>query len=334
MERRSAAADFWNNHEAARGQMRRISELRDTIEVWRTLEQDTGHLIELLDLAEGEGDRGMQDEIARDASAVLARLGRLEFDLALSGHYDDRNALVSIHAGAGGTESQDWAQMLLRMYLRWAERRGFDATILDISHGEEAGVKSVQIELKGKYAYGYAKSEKGSHRLVRLSPFDADHARHTSFALVEVMPEADPVEVTIDPDDLRLDYFRASGKGGQNVQKNSTAVRVVHEPTGTTVSVQNERSQRQNREAAMTILASRLMRLEVEKQAKEHARIKGEYVPAEWGNKIRSYVLHPYKLVKDHRTEHESTDPDSVLDGDLEAFLSAYVTYKAGESGG
>ena len=314
--------------------MRRIAGLRDAVSEWRGLERDVAQLEELLNLAEGENDRAVQDEIAREASAIAARLDRLEFDLALSGPYDSRNALLSIHAGAGGTESQDWAQMLLRMYLRWAERRGFDAAILDISHGEEAGIKSAHIDLKGKYAYGYTRSEKGSHRLIRLSPFDADHARHTSFALVEVMPEADPVEVTIDPDDLRFDYFRASGKGGQNVQKNSTAVRVVHGPTGITVSVQNERSQRQNREAAMTILASRLMRLELEKQAKEKARIKGEYVPAEWGNKIRSYVLHPYKMVKDHRTEHGSTDPDAVLDGDLDPFLGAYVRLMAGGNGG
>ena len=313
--------------------MRRIAGLRDAVSEWRGLERDVAQLEELLDLAEGENDRAVQDEIAREVSAIAARLDRLEFDLALSGPYDSRNALLSIHAGAGGTESQDWAQMLLRMYLRWAERRGFDAAILDISHGEEAGIKSAHIDLKGKYAYGYTRSEKGSHRLIRLSPFDADHARHTSFALVEVMPEADPVEVTIDPDDLRFDYFRASGKGGQNVQKNSTAVRVVHGPTGITVSVQNERSQRQNREAAMTILASRLMRLELEKQAKEKARIKGEYVPAEWGNKIRSYVLHPYKMVKDHRTEHGSTDPDAVLDGDLDPFLGAYVRLMAGGNG-
>ena len=313
--------------------MRRIAELRDAVSEWRGLERDVAQLEELLDLAEGENDRAVQDEIACEASAIAARLDRLEFDLALSGPYDSRNALLSIHAGAGGTESQDWAQMLLRMYLRWAERRGFDAVVLDISHGEEAGIKSAHIDLKGKYAYGYTRSEKGSHRLIRLSPFDADHARHTSFALVEVMPEADPVEVTIDPDDLRFDYFRASGKGGQNVQKNSTAVRVVHGPTGITVSVQNERSQRQNREAAMTILASRLMRLELEKQAKEKARIKGEYVPAEWGNKIRSYVLHPYKMVKDHRTEHGSTDPDAVLDGDLDPFLGAYVRLMAGGNG-
>ena len=313
--------------------MRRIAGLRDAVSEWRGLERDVAQLEELLNLAEGENDRAVQDEIAREASAIAARLDRLEFDLALSGPYDSRNALLSIHAGAGGTESQDWAQMLLRMYLRWAERRGFDAAILDISHGEEAGIKSAHIDLKGKYAYGYTRSEKGSHRLIRLSPFDADHARHTSFALVEVMPEADPVEVTIDPDDLRFDYFRASGKGGQNVQKNSTAVRVVHGPTGITVSVQNERSQRQNREAAMTILASRLMRLELEKQAKEKARIKGEYVPAEWGNKIRSYILHPYKMVKDHRTEHGSTDADAVLDGDLDPFLGAYVRLMAGGNG-
>ena len=309
--------------------MRRISELRDAVGVWRKLELEAGHLSELLDLAEHEDDR----EIKSEASEITVQLDRLEFNLALSGPYDGRNALLSIHAGAGGTESQDWAEMLLRMYLRWAERCGFDATLLDMSHGEEAGIKSVQVELKGKYAYGYAKSEKGSHRLVRLSPFDADHARHTSFALVEVMPEAEPVEVTIDPDDLRTDYFRASGKGGQNVQKNSTAVRVVHEPTGGTVSVQNERSQRQNREAAMTILASRLMRLELEKQTKEQAKLKGDYIPAEWGNKIRSYILHPYKLVKDHRTEFESTDPDGVLAGDLDPFVRAHVSHRAGESG-
>jgi len=313
--------------------MRRIAELRDTVTEWRGLERDAGQLAELLDLADSEDDRAVQDEVARDAAALAARLARLEFDLALSGPHDARNALLSIHAGAGGTESQDWAEMLLRMYLRWAERRGFAAAVLDISHGEEAGIKSAHIDLRGKYAYGYAKSEKGSHRLIRLSPFDADHARHTSFALVEVMPEADPVEVTIDPDDLRMDYFRASGKGGQNVQKNSTAVRIVHEPTGITVSVQNERSQRQNREAAMTILASRLMRLEMEKQAKEKARLKGEYVPAEWGNKIRSYILHPYKLVKDHRTEYGSSDPDAVLDGDLDPFLGAYIRLMAGENG-
>ena len=314
--------------------MRRIAELRDTVSEWRGLERDAGQLAELLDLADSEDDRAVQDEVARDAAALAARLDRLEFDLALSGPHDARNALLSIHAGAGGTESQDWAEMLLRMYLRWAERRGFAAAVLDISHGEEAGIKSAHIDLKGKYAYGYAKSEKGSHRLIRLSPFDADHARHTSFALVEVMPEADPVEVTIDPDDLRMDYFRASGKGGQNVQKNSTAVRIVHKPTGITVSVQNERSQRQNREAAMTILASRLMRLEMEKQAKEKARLKGEYVPAEWGNKIRSYILHPYKMVKDHRTEYGSSDPDAVLDGDLDPFLGAYIRLMAGENGG
>ncbi len=313
--------------------MRRISELRDAVGVWRKLELEAGHLSELLDLAEHEDDRGMKEEIKSEASEITVQLDRLEFNLALSGPYDGRNALLSIHAGAGGTESQDWAEMLLRMYLRWAERCGFDATLLDMSHGEEAGIKSVQVELKGKYAYGYAKSEKGSHRLVRLSPFDADHARHTSFALVEVMPEAEPVEVTIDPDDLRTDYFRASGKGGQNVQKNSTAVRVVHEPTGVTVSVQNERSQRQNREAAMTILASRLMRLELEKQTKEQAKLKGDYIPAEWGNKIRSYILHPYKLVKDHRTEFESTDPDGVLAGDLDPFVRAHVSHRAGESG-
>ena len=313
--------------------MRRLAELRDTVELWRKLEQEAAHLEELFGLSVEEGDRAFQGQLGVEVDSLISQLDKLELQFAFRGEFDERNAILSIHAGAGGTESQDWAQMLLRMFLRWAERRKFLATVLDISPGEEAGIKSAQIEVKGKHAYGYVKSEKGVHRLVRLSPFDADHARHTSFALVEVMPEAEKnVDISLDPNEIRFDYFLASGKGGQSVQKNATAVRVVHEPTGITVSVQNERSQRQNREAALTILASRLMQRELARRAQEQAKIKGDYVPAEWGNQIRSYFLHPYKLVKDHRTDFEVTNPDAVLDGDLDGFMAAFITASIGES--
>ena len=312
--------------------MRRVSLLRETLEVWRAVQRDATGLVDLLALAQEEQDREVLEHLAADAAALKKKIGALELELAFQGPHDARNAILAIHAGAGGTESQDWAEMLLRMFLRWAERRGFTAAILDLSAGEEAGIKSAQVEIVGSHAYGYLKSEKGNHRLVRLSPYDANHARHTSFALVEVMPEAEEVDVTINPDDLRIDFFRASGAGGQNVQKTSTAVRIVHVPTGTTVAVQNERSQRQNREAAMKILSTRLMQMELDKQAAEQAKIKGEHVPAEFGSRIRSYVLHPYKQVKDHRTGYESTDPDAVLDGDIDGFIAAFVTAAVGKS--
>ncbi len=312
--------------------MRRLAELRDDVALWRGLERDASALEELFDLSVTEDDRSFLSQIAEDASRIASRLDELEFQLAFDERYDARDAILAIHAGAGGTESQDWAQMLLRMYLRWAERRGFKTNILDLSSGEEAGIKSVQVEVKGRYAYGHLRSEKGVHRLVRLSPFDASHARHTSFALVEALPEAEAVDVTINPDDLRIDFFRAGGPGGQNVQKTSTAVRIVHIPTGITVAIQNERSQRQNKEAAMTILLSRLMQLEQQKQDEERAKLKGQHVSAEWGNRIRSYVLHPYKLVKDHRTGYQSSDPDAVLDGDIEGFIAAFITASVGQA--
>ena len=311
--------------------MRRVSSLRETVEVWHAARRDATGLVDLLALAQEEQDREVLGHLAADAAALKKKIGALELELAFQGPHDARNAILAIHAGAGGTESQDWAEMLLRMFLRWAERRGFTATILDLSPGEEAGIKSTQVEIVGSHAYGYLKSEKGNHRLVRLSPYDASHARHTSFALVEVMPEAEEVDVSINPDDLRMDFFRASGAGGQNVQKTSTAVRIVHIPTGTTVAVQNERSQRQNREAAMKILSTRLMQMEMDKQAAEQAKIKGEHVPAEFGSRIRSYVLHPYKQVKDHRTGYESTDPEAVLDGDIDGFIAAFVTAAVGK---
>jgi len=301
------------------------------VETWRGLDSHLHELAELLALAESDGDTDMVEEVLRELEVLARRLDELELALALSGPYDRRDAILAIHAGAGGTDSQDWAEMLLRMYLRWAERRGYETHVLDISLGEEAGIKSATVEISGPYAYGWLKAEKGVHRLVRLSPFDAAHARHTSFAMVEVLPEVEtPTEIDLRPEELRIDTFRASGHGGQHVQKNATAVRIVHLPTGITVSCQNERSLARNKEFALKVLKARLLELELEKRQEEQARLKGEYVPAEWGHQVRSYVLHPYKLVKDHRTGYETSDAEGVLDGDLEDFLRAYLRTQVG----
>jgi peptide chain release factor 2 len=281
-------------------------------------------ITELISLT--EEDASLQAEIQAEVEKIASKLDELEFQMAFSGEYDARNAILTVHAGAGGTESQDWADMLMRMYLRWAERRGYKAEVLDISAGEEAGVKSVVIGIDGDYAFGYLKSEHGVHRLVRLSPFDADHARHTSFALVEVMPEAQvDVDVKVEPDDLKVDAFRSSGPGGQHMQKTSSAVRLTHLPTGLVVTCQSERSQHQNKEIALRILQSRLLELELAKKAEEKARLKGKRIAAGWGNQIRSYVLHPYKMVKDHRTDYQTGNPETVLDGELDDFITAYL---------
>jgi peptide chain release factor 2 len=256
---------------------------------------------------------------------------RREFELALSGEYDRVNCFLSIHAGAGGTESQDWAEMLMRMYLRWAERRRFKAEVIDVSQGEEAGIKSATIEIDGRWAYGYLKSERGVHRLVRLSPFDANKLRHTSFALVEVVPEVeDAPEIEVDNSDLRVDVFRASGAGGQHVQKNSTAVRLTHLPSGIVVSCQNERSQHQNRAMAMKVLKARLLEREMKRRSEEQSQLRGEHVSAGWGNQIRSYVLHPYQLIKDHRSGYETPNTESVLDGEIDPILEAYLKSMVG----
>jgi len=249
----------------------------------------------------------------------------------LSGLYDAEDALLAIHAGAGGTDSQDWAAMLERMYLRWADARGFRTEILDRTDGEEAGLKSVTIAIDGKYAYGYLRSEKGVHRLVRLSPFDSAHRRHTSFALVEILPQVamDDAEVEVNPNDLKIDVFRSSGAGGQNVQKNATAIRLTHIPTGIVVTCQNERSQLQNRENAMRVLRARLLEMKRAEKDQEIAVLRGEYTKAEWGSQIRSYVLHPYQMVKDHRTEYETGNAQAVLDGALDAFMEAYLRQNA-----
>lgn len=306
--------------------MRQLSQLKDTVITWRQLEKKVSELDELIDLALAEGEGSLESDVSAEIAQLERQLDDLEFQLAFSGEYDNRNALLAVHSGAGGTESQDWSQILLRMYLRWAERRGFEAEVLELSAGEEAGVKSALIAVKGAYAYGYLKAEHGVHRLVRLSPFNADHARHTSFALVEVIPEVESeVEVSIDPDELKVETFRASGPGGQHMQKTSTAVRITHLPTGLVASCQNERSQLRNKETALRILRSRLLELELERKAEEQARLKGEHISAGWGNQIRSYVLHPYKMVKDHRTGYETSDAAAVLDGELDEFIRAYL---------
>ncbi len=304
--------------------MRRLARKNKAVSQWRGLEQKLADIDELLGMA--EDDEAMQGELEKELAEVSKQLDELEFLLSFSGEYDDHNAIIAIHAGAGGTESQDWAEMLLRMYLRWAERRGFTADVLDTSPGDEAGIKSVTLSVSGEYAYGYLRSEHGVHRLVRLSPFDADHARHTSFALVEVMPEAaDDVDVDIAPEDLKVDTYRSSGPGGQHMQKTSSAVRITHIPSGLVATCQSERSQHLNKDFAMKILRSRLLEKELEKQEDEKARLKGKHVEAGWGNQIRSYVLHPYRMVKDHRTDYETSNTDAVLDGDLDGFIDAYL---------
>tara|TARA_B100001123_G_scaffold21172_1_gene23333 strand:+ start:479 stop:1423 length:945 start_codon:yes stop_codon:yes gene_type:complete len=311
--------------------MRLLSEVRDTIDTWERLLAQSSSLLELIQIAQEENDSSLESSVRDELTSLESELGKLEFDLVFSGEYDNRSAILTVHAGAGGTESQDWAQMLLRMYLRWAERKGYKSRILDSSPGDEAGIKSAIVEIEGRLAYGYTKTEHGVHRLVRISPFDSSKSRHTSFALIEVLPEADEdITITISSDDLRIDTFGAGGHGGQNVQKNSTAVRITHLPTNIVVTCQNERSLTQNRETAMKVLRARLMDLEINKRAEEEARLKGDRISAEWGSQIRSYVLHPYKLVKDHRTGHESKDPNAVLDGELDELIEAFLLSTVG----
>lgn len=303
--------------------MKQYNAIKAEVDSWRTFSR---HLNDTLELAQ-LGDESLRAELEAETSALEAELEKRSFTAMLSGKYDRDAAILAIHAGAGGTDSQDWAAMLERMYLRWAEARGYETEILDLTEGEEAGIKSVTIAVNGEYAFGYLRSEKGVHRLVRLSPFDAAHRRHTSFALVEVLPQVamDEAEVEIDPGDLKVDVYRSSGAGGQNVQKNATAVRITHVPTGIVVTCQNERSQTQNREFAMRILRARLLELKQAEKEEERAVLRGEYTKAEWGSQIRSYVLHPYQMVKDHRTEHESGNTQAVLDGDLDKFMEAYL---------
>lgn len=313
--------------------MQELAGLQDEVNSWRVLEQRAADLAELLELAQIEQDESLIVDIATDTAVLEQTLAGQRRDLMFSGEHDRRNAIMTISAGAGGTESQDWAEMLLRMYTRWAERRRFDSEVIDLTEGEEAGIKNATIEISGHNVYGNLRSERGVHRLVRLSPFDNQHRRQTSFAMVEVIPDvASDINVEINPDDLQMDVFRASGHGGQNVQKNSTAVRIMHIPTGIVVSCQNERSQLQNRERAMAVLKSRLYDLEVQKQEAERAKLRGEHVSAGWGNQIRSYVLHPYRMVKDLRTDWETGNTTAVLDGEIDELIDAYLQYMVGKA--
>lgn len=322
----AGAPVFWEEPQSAQRQMQQLARLKERTTLWRDLESKTSSLLDLVDLAIAENDTSLEGQITLEVDEIKVSLVNEEFHLTLSGPYDDRPAILSVHAGAGGTESQDWAEMLLRMYLRWAEGRHFTAQILDVSPGDEAGLKSVTVEIGGGYVYGYLKAERGVHRLVRISPFDANHSRHTSFALVEVLPtaEEDP-EIYVRPDDLKVEFYRSSGPGGQNVQKIASAVRLTHLESGIVVTCQNERSQHQNREFAMKILLARLLERQEEERARKVAKLKGGHISAEWGNQIRSYVLHPYQMVKDHRTGFQTSDTDGILDGGLDELLNQYL---------
>ncbi len=305
--------------------MKKLSGLREEVEGWNRLNH---RVTDSLELAAME-DESLRPELETEVAALTKEIEQLEFNRMLSGRYDRGNALLAIHAGAGGVEAQDWAAMLERMYLRWAETRGFQTEILDFSEGEEAGLKSVTISVDGPYAFGFLHPEKGVHRLVRLSPFDAAHRRHTSFALVEVLPEIeDDTEIVINPEDIKIDVYRSSGAGGQNVQKNATAVRITHLPSGLVVTCQNERSQTQNRENALKVLRSRLFEIRQQEQENQMAELRGEYTKAEWGSQIRSYVLHPYQMVKDHRTDYEVGNAQGVLNGAIDGFIESYLRAK------
>lgn len=311
--------------------MRRIGELRSRIETWRSIKQQSDDLADLVALA--EGDNALLDEIVAETDQLTTKLDALELELALSGPHDNANAILVIHSGEGGVDAQDWSEMLVRMYLKWADKQGISAELLDSNEGEEAGIKNATIELVGPHAYGFAKAEAGSHRLVRLSPFDAAHRRHTAFALVEVLPEIEnDTEIDLRADDVRVDTYRASGAGGQHVNKTSSAVRLTHLPTGIVVTCQNERSQIQNREAAFKILRARLLERKMREEMDERAKLKGEHVNAGFGNRIRSYVLHPYTMVTDHRTETSVGDTQSVLNGNLSPFIDAYIRMQMGQS--
>ncbi len=328
-----SATDFWQDTQNAKIVSKQAADLRSELLQWETFISEVEDLLEFATLSDDQKDDSAEPEIAAKLKSLQEQFAKLEFATLFSGEHDESPAIVSIHAGSGGTEAQDWAQMLLRMVSRFCEQKGWDVTILDESRAEDVGIKSVMIRVDGRYAYGYLKSEAGVHRLVRISPFDAEKMRHTTFALIEVIPELDDLsDIEIDPKDLRIDTYLAGGKGGQSVNTTYSAVRIVHLPTKISVSCQNERSQLQNREMAMKILKTKLHQIQVEALAKQKSDLRGEYQSAEWGNQIRSYVLHPYKLVKDHRTDYETTDTESVLEGNLEPFMEAYLRNKLSET--
>ena len=326
LDRQVNRGDLWDDPKRAQELMRQRATLQEAIAGWESLQKRLEEQALMLDLAEAEEELSVAEEIAGTLTRLERDVAQMELARMLSGPDDEKNAILTIHAGAGGTESQDWAEMLLRMYLRWAERKGFRTQILDILAGEEAGLKSVTVLIEGKYAYGYSKAESGVHRLIRLSPFDANNRRHTSFASVFVIPEiADDIQVVINEADLRVETFRAGGHGGQHVNVTDSAVRIIHTPTGIVVQCQNERSQHKNRASAMKVLRSRLYELEKEKRTEKLEQYSQGKTDIAWGHQIRSYVLHPYRLIKDHRTDLEVGNVDAVLDGDLDPFIEQYL---------
>ncbi len=326
MLEKTSDPDFWNNPQRAQKINQEISRLKSVVESWEKLKAQEENLQVLLELAEESGDADLEQEFRQELEEFRSQVEDLELKSILGGPDDPKNAILTIHAGAGGTEAQDWAQMLLRMYTRWIERRGFQYHVLDLLPGEEAGIKSAVLEVRGDYAYGYLKAEAGVHRLVRLSPFDANHRRHTSFASVFVYPEIESdVEIEINPKDLRIDTYRASGAGGQHVNKTDSAVRITHIPTGIVVQCQTERSQHMNRDSAMKILRSRLYQRKMEEEAEKRSEIEKGKKDIAWGSQIRSYVFHPYNMVKDHRTNVETGNTQAVMDGDIDRFIKAFL---------
>ncbi len=326
LEQQQTAEGFWDDMEASSKVLQKTKQLKNKVDKFETLCGEREDLLVLIEMMQEEPDESMEDEIQSAYAQLAEKLEQMKLDTLLSGPYDKNNAIIALHAGAGGTEAQDWAQMLMRMYLRWAERHGFGTKVLDLLDGEEAGVKSASILIEGENAYGYLKCEKGVHRLVRISPFDASGRRHTSFASLDVMPEFDDdIEINISPEDLRVDTYRASGAGGQHVNKTESAVRITHLPTGVVVSCQTERSQIQNRETAMKMLKSKLLEIAEREKMEKIEDIKGEMKEIGWGSQIRSYVFHPYTMAKDHRTDFEVGNIGAVMDGDLDGFIQAYL---------
>ncbi len=331
LQEETNSPDFWKDQEKASKKSKKLGSLQNEVDSWKVLSESVSDLLEMAKLDEADKSVNLREDIEKQYQLLSKSVGQLEFKTLLSEKYDSYNAIVSIHSGSGGTEAQDWAEMLMRMIFKYCESKKWKITVLDEAKGQEAGLKSIFFRVEGDYAYGHLKSEHGTHRLVRISPFDAEKMRHTSFALIEVIPEMEEAElIKIDPKDLRIDTFMSGGKGGQSVNTTYSAVRIVHIPTNTTVQCQNERSQLQNKETAMRILASKLQKLKDEAEDAEKLKLRGEYKSPEWGSQIRSYVLHPYHLVKDLRSDYETTDDKSVLEGELDEFVEAYLRWLKG----
>nr|WP_241755018.1 peptide chain release factor 2 [Koleobacter methoxysyntrophicus] len=326
LEAKMGLPDFWDNPEEAQSVIQKLNSLKDKVEVYENIKECYEELLIIFELVEEEGDFGLERELGEGLIKLKQDIENLKLQTLLNGKYDKNNCIMSLHAGAGGTEAQDWVQMLLRMYTRWAEKKGYIVQTLDFLPGEEAGIKSVTLLIKGKNAYGYLKSEKGVHRLVRISPFDASGRRHTSFASVDVIPEIDDdIEIQINPEDIKIDTYRSGGAGGQHVNKTDSAVRITHIPTGIVVQCQNERSQHSNRLTAMKILKARLFEMYMEEQKEKLDELRGEQREIAWGSQIRSYVFHPYNMVKDHRTNVEVGNINAVMDGEIDIFINAYL---------